>query len=80
MQAFGSGDYSGAIEYFRTALETMPANLNVALNLLQALSMRESLGRDYKALAQHCIDLIEEGRLATEQQKRYQVIRSHLAV
>ena len=80
MQAFGSGDYSGAIEYFRKALETMPANLNVALNLLQALSMRESLGRDYKALAQHCIDLIEEGRLATEQQKRYQVIRSHLAV
>lgn len=80
MQAFGSGDYSMAIEYFRKALEAMPANLNVALNLLQALSMRDTLGRDYKALAQHCVDLIEEGRLAAEQQKRYQVIRSHLAL
>lgn len=78
MDAFGSGQYSIAIEYFRKALETMPANVNIALNLLQAISMRERLTADLRALAQHCVEVIAAGRLPLEQEKRYQVILGHL--
>lgn len=78
MDAFGSGQYSIAIEYFRKALETMPANVNIALNLLQAISMRERLTADLRALAQHCVEVIAEGRLPLDQEKRYQVILGHL--
>ena len=78
MQAYGSGDFSMAIDYFRTALESMPANVNIALNLLQALSMRQTLNGDLKALAQHCVSLITVGQLPADQQKRYQVILGHL--
>ncbi len=78
MQAYGSGAFSMAIDYFRTALESMPANVNIALNLLQALSMRETLNQDLTALARHCVELIEQGQLPGDQQKRYQVILSHL--
>lgn len=80
MQAYGSGDFSMAIDYFRTALESMPANVNIALNLLQALSMRDVLNGDHKALAKHCIGLIEDGQLPVEQQKRYQVLLGHLDI
>jgi hypothetical protein len=78
MQAYGSGDFSMAIDYFRTALESMPANVNIALNLLQALSMRDELNSDLTALARHCISIIEAGQLPADQQKRYQVLLSHL--
>jgi hypothetical protein len=56
----------------------MPANVNIALNLLQALSMRQTLNGDLKALAQHCVSLITAGQLPADQQKRYQVILGHL--
>jgi len=78
MQAYGSGDFSMAIDYFRTALESMPANVNIALNLLQALSMREVLNSDLKALAKHCVGLIDDGQLPADQHKRYQVLLGHL--
>jgi hypothetical protein len=78
MDAFGTGQYSIAIEYFRRALDTMPANVNIALNLLQAISMRERLTSDLRALAQHCVEVIAAGRLPQDQEKRYQVILGHL--
>jgi len=78
MQAYGSGDFSMDIDYFRTALAAMPANVNIALNLLQALSMRETLNRDLNALARQCVHVIAEGQLPVDQQKRYQVIMGHL--
>jgi hypothetical protein len=56
----------------------MPANVNIALNLLQAISMRERLTVDLRTLAQHCVDVITGGRLPPEQEKRYQVILGHL--
>lgn len=76
--AMGSLHYSKAIEYFRYALEKTPGNVNIALNLLQAISVREELSLDLKALAQHCVEVIEGGWLPLEQHKRYQVILSHI--
>lgn len=67
-----------AIEYFRRALENMPGNVNIALNLLQAISVREQLNQDLRDLAQHCVDVIIDGRLPHDQIKRYQVIMSHI--
>lgn len=76
--AMGSLHYSKAVEYFRYALEKTPGNVNIALNLLQAISAREELNTDLRALAQHCIEVIEGGWLPPEQHKRYQVILSHI--
>lgn len=78
MDAYGSGDFVMAIDYFRSALQSMPANVNIALNLLQALSMRKVLDKEYKALAQHCISVIDAGGVPDDQQKRYEVIRNNL--
>ncbi len=74
----GQSHYSKAIDYFRYALEQTPGNVNIALNLLQAISAREQLNADLTALAQHCVEIIESGWLPAEQQKRYQVILSHI--
>ncbi len=78
MQAYGSGNFAAAVDYFRRALETMPANVNIALNLLQALTIGNSLSSDHRALARHCMTLIEQAGLPGEQKKRYQVILAHL--
>lgn len=80
LNAYGSGDYAMAIDYFSTALETMPANANIALNLLQALSMRKSLSGDLKEKARHAISVVDAGILPLDQQKRYAVIKSNLAL
>jgi len=56
----------------------MPGNVNIALNLLQAISVREHLNQDLRDLAQHCVDVIIDGRLPHDQIKRYQVIMSHI--
>lgn len=77
-QAYGSGDFARAIDYFRTAQERMPANANIALNLLQALSMRKNLNSDLKTLARQCVTVIVQGQLPTEQQKRYEIMRGQL--
>lgn len=74
----GSLHYSKAVEYFRYALEKTPGNVNIALNLLQAISAREELNADLRALANHCVEVIEGGWLPLEQHNRYQVILSHI--
>jgi len=56
----------------------MPVNANIALNLLQALSMCQKLNRDLKTLARQCVTVIVQGQLPTEQQKRFEMIRGQL--
>ena len=67
-----------AIEYFRNALQQTPGNVNIALNLLQAISMHDALNQTLRELAQHCVDVIINGRLPHDQIKRYQIIMSQI--
>jgi DNA-binding response OmpR family regulator len=67
-----------AIEYFRRELDKMPENINIALNLLQAISIRRPLTDELRHLAQRAVDVIIAGRLPHDQIKRYQVIMSHI--
>jgi len=78
MEAYGSGDFAMAIDYFRSALQTMPANVNIAMNLLQALSMRKVLNKELKEVAKHCISVVEAGGVPPDQQKRFDVICGNL--
>lgn len=80
MEAYGSGDFAMAIDYFRSALQTMPANVNIAMNLLQALSMRKVLNKELKDVAKHCISVVEAGGVPPDQQKRFEVICGNLDV
>lgn len=78
MDAYGSGDFAMAIDYFRSALQTMPANVNIAMNLLQALSMRKVLTKELKDVARHSMSVVEAGGIPADQQKRFDVICGNL--
>lgn len=78
MQAFGGGDYAMAIDYFHSALLSMPANGNVALNLLQAIAMSAKLKPEWRAMAEDCIDLLNQAPLSLEQQKRFSLLRQQM--
>lgn len=67
-----------AIEYFRHELDNMPENINIALNLLQAISICQPLTDALRQLAQRAVDVIIAGRLPHDQIKRYQVIMGHI--
>jgi thioredoxin-like negative regulator of GroEL len=67
-----------AIEFFRRELDKTPENINIALNLLQAISISQSLTDELRQLAQRAVDVIIAGRLPHDQIKRYQVIMSHI--
>ncbi len=74
MHAFGGGDYALAIDYFHSALLSMPANCNVALNLLQAIAMSSKLTPERQLLADECKALLSQAQLSAEQQKRFSLL------
>lgn len=78
MQAFGGGDYAMAIDYFYSALQSMPANSNVALNLLQAIGMSTRLTPERRAMANECIDVLMQAQLSMEQQKRLGLLQQQI--
>jgi len=79
IEAYGQGQYSEAIQYFIEAQKAMPANVNIALNLLQAISQRGRLNEDLLSLSHRCMNVIEqEAELPKEQRKRYQYIRAQI--
>lgn len=75
MEAYRRGHYSEAIRYFRRAQKTMPANANIALNLLQAISQKGRLDDELIGLSHQCIDIIDNASLLAEQQLRYQKVK-----
>ncbi|WP_337878986.1 response regulator [Rheinheimera sp.] len=79
IEAYSQGSYSEAISYFIEAQKAMPANVNIALNLLQAISQRGRLNEDLLFLAHKCMNVIEqEAELPKDQRKRYQYIRKQI--
>lgn len=78
MQAFGGGDYALAIDYFYSALLSMPANINVALNLLQAIGMNARITPEQRVMANDCISLLNQAPLAPEQQKRFGLLQQQI--
>jgi len=78
MEAYSQGLYSEAINYFIEAQKTMPANANIALNLLQAISQRGRMNEDLIYLAHKCMNVIDETELPKDQRKRYQFIKEQI--
>ncbi len=74
MTAYGNGDMSLAIDYFRSALASMPTNLNIAMNLVAAIAQHSHYSKELKTLAEQCFDLFEHSSLSEEQQRRLQQI------
>jgi DNA-binding NarL/FixJ family response regulator len=78
IEAYGQKHYSEAISYFIDAQKTMPANANIAMNLLQAISQRGRLNEDLLSLAHQCMNIIDGAELAKDQRRRYQVIKEQI--
>lgn len=78
MEAYNQGLYSESINYFIEAQKTMPANANIALNLLQAISQRGRMNDDLVFLAHKCMNVIDETELPKDQRKRYQFIKEQI--
>lgn len=78
MEAYRKGHYSDAIRYFCEAQKAMPANANIALNLLQAISQKGRLNNELIDLSHQCIDVIDKASLFFEQRQRYQLVKQNI--
>ena len=56
----------------------MPANINVALNLLQAIGMNARITPEQRVMANDCISLLNQAPLAPEQQKRFGLLQQQI--
>jgi hypothetical protein len=56
----------------------MPANANIALNLLQAISQKGRLNDELIDISHQCIDVIDKASLFFEQRQRYQLVKQNI--
>jgi tetratricopeptide (TPR) repeat protein len=78
MEAYRRGHYSEAIRHFYQAQKAMPANANIALNLLQAISQKGRLNDELIDISHQCIDVIDKASLFFEQRQRYQLVKQNI--
>lgn len=79
---FQHGNWQAAQAAFSHAFRLLPKNTGIALNLLQSVLMapQNSPQPEKQALIQSCLQVIEKGKLNSEQSRRFdQLKQKHLA-
>jgi tetratricopeptide (TPR) repeat protein len=79
---FQHGNWQAAQAAFSHAFRLLPKNTGIALNLLQSVLMapQNSPQPEKQALIQSCLQVIEKGKLNSEQSRRFEQLKQkHLA-
>lgn len=79
LEAYQSGYYGRALEFFNKAFDYMPYNPSLALNLLQTIGKIGGVNKDTARLARRCVAILEQSELSEGNARRFEVIMKELA-
>lgn len=79
LEAYQSGYYGRALEFFNKAFDYMPYNPSLALNLLQTIGKIGGVNKDTARLARRCVAILEQSELSEANSRRFDVIMKELA-
>lgn len=79
LEAYQSGYYGRALEFFNKAFDYMPYNPSLALNLLQTIGKIGGVNKDTARLARRCVAILEQSELSEANSRRFEVIMKELA-